>query len=213
MLDLQTFLAELAEQRPLFHSEADFQHAFAWQLHQKFPSAWIRLEYPFQVDKWMYIDIWSKLNDEHMAIELKYKTAKLDMYYQTESYHLKNQGAQDTGRYDFLKDVQRLEQIIQRSPNTIGYAILLTNDVGYWNQGRANTVDSEFRLHESREISGSLRWDARASSGTTLGRTSQLDFRKRYLMNWHAYSSPLSERNGVFRYVALQITREATIEE
>ena len=37
-------MAALARVRPLFHSEADFQHAFAWQLHSAHPDARIRLE-------------------------------------------------------------------------------------------------------------------------------------------------------------------------
>ena len=27
-------LEALAEQRPIFHSEADFQHAIAWEIHK-----------------------------------------------------------------------------------------------------------------------------------------------------------------------------------
>ena len=36
-------MAALARMRPLFHSEADFQHAFAWQLRSAHPDARIRL--------------------------------------------------------------------------------------------------------------------------------------------------------------------------
>ena len=55
MLDISTLLAGLAESRKVFHSEADFQHAFAWHIHQKMPDSQIRLEFPMQVgDRKMY---------------------------------------------------------------------------------------------------------------------------------------------------------------
>ena len=43
-----------------------------------------------------------------------------------EEIFLKNQGAQDIGRYDFLADIQRLESIIDSKTYNIikGYAIV-----------------------------------------------------------------------------------------
>jgi len=43
VIDLQACLTDLAQQRPLFQSEADFQHALAWQLHAMEPAARVRL--------------------------------------------------------------------------------------------------------------------------------------------------------------------------
>jgi len=37
--EIEETMAALALVRPLFHSEADFQHAFAWQLHSAHPDA------------------------------------------------------------------------------------------------------------------------------------------------------------------------------
>ena len=34
MFDISDLLTGLAESRKVFHSEADFQHALAWQIHQ-----------------------------------------------------------------------------------------------------------------------------------------------------------------------------------
>jgi hypothetical protein len=43
-LVLPDVLAELSGQRPIFHSEADFQLAFAWTIQTRHPVAKIRLE-------------------------------------------------------------------------------------------------------------------------------------------------------------------------
>lgn len=65
----------LARKRPLFHSEADFQHALAWLLHEQWPQARIRLEYPFTLnEKRCYLDVFVQQGEQQLAIELKYKT-------------------------------------------------------------------------------------------------------------------------------------------
>jgi len=42
--DLVAALSALAERRPVFHSERDFQHSLAWQIQLSCPEAQIRLE-------------------------------------------------------------------------------------------------------------------------------------------------------------------------
>jgi hypothetical protein len=71
MLDFPDLLARLARNRPVFHSEADFQHALAWEIHSLHPTAKIRLEYrPANVKTKMYIAIWAVLpNSEVAAID------------------------------------------------------------------------------------------------------------------------------------------------
>ncbi len=44
---LHKLMADLAAHRPIFHSEADFQHALAWQIHEAMPDCEIRLEWPY----------------------------------------------------------------------------------------------------------------------------------------------------------------------
>jgi hypothetical protein len=44
LAEIEETMAALALVRPLFHSEADFQHAFAWQLHRAHADARVRLE-------------------------------------------------------------------------------------------------------------------------------------------------------------------------
>jgi hypothetical protein len=211
MFDISNFMDELAVRRPLFHSEADMQHAFAWHLHEHFPQARIRLEYPVILDSWIYLDIWLDMEDESLAVELKYKTALLDVQHGDEPFRLKNQAAQLEGRYDFVKDVQRLEQIVRQRPNTTGLALMLTNDSGYWSPPtRPNVYDAAFRLYDQRRLHGMLSWDERAALGTTRGREAALNLLGRYDLKWRRYSKFDSQKNGEFLYLAVNIDSSRT---
>ena len=83
MLDIANLMLGLSKSRPIFHSEADFQHAFAWQIHERLPDCQVRLEYnplPAQ-KKRMYLDIW--VQSLKVAIKLKYPTRKLDLEWES----------------------------------------------------------------------------------------------------------------------------------
>ncbi|MFJ8834389.1 hypothetical protein, partial [Micromonospora aurantiaca] len=77
---LAAVMAELATVRPVFHSEADFQHAFAWTLHRLAPSVGVRLEVPQDGPQVLgrgrrHLDLLCLGADGHRtAIELKYFT-------------------------------------------------------------------------------------------------------------------------------------------
>ena len=109
MFDVHTIVANLSRRRPVFHSEADFQHAFAWQVHSDLPDCQVRLEYRTPLDERIYIDMW--IANIFLAIELKYRTRKTALQFANERFELRQQSAQDHGRYDFLKDIQRLERL------------------------------------------------------------------------------------------------------
>jgi hypothetical protein len=207
VIDIEKTLTALASQRPIFHSEADFQHAFAWEIHQQLPNASIRLELPLQSQrKSIHLDIWAVQNELALAIELKYKTRALSVRTGNEQFTLTNQSAQDLGRYDFIKDIQRLEQVTTSRTNTIGYAILLTNDSAYWARSRdSRTVDSDFRIEQGRILHGELKWGAGASEGTKRGREKPLVLHGEYAIIWTDYSQPSTESYGKFRYVIVEV--------
>jgi len=99
------------------------------------------------------LTFFSKTKKNIGLMELKYKTKSAEVVINGERFKLKNQSAQDTGRYDFLKDVSRLEDCVDKLPNAIGYAIFLTNDPLYWNFPRkTDTEDKDFRLYEGRIV-------------------------------------------------------------
>ena len=143
---INNLLTELAESRKVFHSEADFQHALAWHIHQTMPESQVRLEFPMPVEhRKMYVDIW--LPVEKIAIELKYMTRKSELEDNEESFALRNQGAQNQRRYDFLWDIHRLE--LMRSYAGVlrgwicGAADQRSGCTGIL-QGGQDTVDSDF---------------------------------------------------------------------
>lgn len=206
-MNIHELMAGLAIKRPLFHSEADFQHSLAWEIHSQFPDAKIRLEYrPAGFDR-MYVDMWITMADgAQFAIELKYKTRAFSLEHLGEPYDLLDQSAQDQARYDFLLDVFRLEFLTKAHPSARGMAILLTNDSSYWIPASlTDAVDSAFRLHDGRSVTGKLAWARRASAGTMSGREKPIPLTGAYDVKWHKYSETPSKKRGLFRYALLNV--------
>ena len=79
-MDIPQILIEALNKRNIFHSEADFQHHLAWEIHHHIQEDLdIRLEFPLSKDganKWEYCDIFAR-KPIPIGIELKYKTKKL----------------------------------------------------------------------------------------------------------------------------------------
>ena len=207
MIEPKSILHGLAGERPIFHSEADFQHALAWKIQKEYPKAQIRLEYkPFPKER-IYLDLWIKHDQQILAFELKYFTRKLHIQDRGEEFDLKDQSAQDISRYDFIKDITRLERLSRAYPGLRSYAILLTNDSGYWQPPlQQDTVDAAFRIHEGRLLSGTLSWSSNTGQGTMYKRESPLALMGTYPLGWHDYSHFRSERHGVFRCLIVEIT-------
>jgi len=144
MFHMNATMKALAAKRPVFHSEADFQHALAWEIHQQRSTCQVRLEAPLPVgEKRGHVDIWMSDDTAFCAVELKYKTRRVRVEVNGETFDLLDQSAQDCGRYDFLKDLERLERIVSANDDIVGYAVFLTNDSAYWTQPtRTGTIDA-----------------------------------------------------------------------
>ena len=203
-LNIHEILAKLAQERPLFHSEADFQHALSWQLHLDHPEGRIRLEYPYDREKRIFVDIVFSIGVQTYWLELKYKTAILEHRENKEKFTLKYQGAYNHTRYDFLSDIARLENLV-RDDTHRGFAILLTNSKLLWSDTDSHTYDAAFRVHENSYIKGTRHWDANIG-GAKKGREAPIVLRGRYRNHWREYSQPTMGMNGVFRYLAHTIT-------
>ncbi len=91
----EAVMARLASSRPVFHTEADFQHAFAWEGHQLYPDAQVRLERRLSVDTNERLDLLLCFQGIAVAVELKYPVAKLDAVLEGEPFVLRAQGAED----------------------------------------------------------------------------------------------------------------------
>lgn len=199
-------MERLAQHRPLFHSERDFQHAFAWELHQLSPQLDIRLEVPVRADgSAIHLDLLGCLADDRIAIELKYKTRALEVSLNGEEFLLADQAAQDVGRYDFFKDLLRIENFVRSGTRRIGYAIFLTNDSAYWKAPAGlDHGYAGFAMNHGRKVSGALAWGAKASEGTRRKRESELGINGTYELGWLAYSTVRAKRYGEFRYLCVK---------
>lgn len=206
MIDMNEMMSRLSKSRPVFHSEADFQHALAWEIHKHYQNCSIRLEIkPPYLKERIHLDIWCVHGDAVIAVELKYKTRGLLVNVNEETFGLLDQSAQDLGRYDFIKDMQRLEQIVSGRSNIVGYAIFLTNDSTYWILPRSNqTVDVSFRIHDGRILTGELSWAPSASEGTMRGRKDKLHVKDAYNLNWKNYSEISQKSYGKLRYLLVK---------
>jgi hypothetical protein len=205
MIDIAKVLAALGGARPVFHSEDDFRRALSLALQRSLPDASIQMKYPIGEDRRTYVDIWVEHDGAVLAIELKYKTQLLAVEHAGEQFRLKQHGAQDLARYDFIRDIERLERIVRERNDITGIAILLTNDHRYWSAGRENAFDAAFRIWEGRLLHDTLQWDEATGSGTTKGRERPLQLYGMYRLRWSDYSRVAHENAGTFRYVAVEI--------
>ena len=111
-------------------------------------------DYPW--DSELRLDIVVRKGNEYLPIELKYKTKSvsrrierfgemLDVDFQI----VKNHGAQDLGKYDFWKDVKRLEVVNRKFKSVVGgIAVFMTNDMAYTKPGRPDSNHIRFDMTE-----------------------------------------------------------------
>lgn len=207
---VEAALESLALRRPVFHSEADFQHALAWQLQLDHPDARIRLETRPLAGKSVFLDLLLELDGVRTAIELKYLVRSLTIEIDGELFELRAQSAHDVRRYDVVKDVVRLEAILAAGAADEGVMIALTNDPAYWTPGRDGTVDAAFRLHEGITLSGTVGWAMHAGEGTTAKRTEALALCGAYALRWRNYSDT-GDRAGRFRALVVPVVGDAFV--
>ena len=204
---IHEIMRNLRKHRRIFHSEADFQHALAWQIHTDFPDCQIRLEYKPISNVNMFVDIWAWIEGTQIAIEVKYPAAKQIIKQQDETYHLDKGGPLDTARYGFLNDIQRLEKFSDRK-NTIRFAVLLTNQQDLWEKpqsSRKRTNDYQFRIHQDQWVTGDKMWAMKTSPKIKQSYPS-LNIKGGYVMKWHNYSSFRDvTKNSQFRYLEVKV--------
>jgi hypothetical protein len=204
-LDLLPVIESLRTKRTVFHSEADLQFALAWHIQRLHPAAEVRLEYPSSLDTNKYIDILVRLDGKAIPIELKYKTKKVSLSVDGESFPLKNHVAHDTGCYDLVKDISRIESMAGTMEGcAYGYVLWVTNDPYYWTGPKSQKAGYVmFSVHEGAVKSGSMRWSEHLGKGTIRGREDALHLRGSYDIRWHEFSD-LSVPNGLFKFVWLK---------
>ncbi len=197
-------LRRLAPRRPVFHSEADFQHALAWQLQLDHPESHIRLETRPLRDRAVFLDLAVNIAGMRTAVELKYLASGLVCDVDGERFELRAQSAHPVRRYDVVKDVRRLEDVVEAGAADVGVMVAMTNDSSYWTPGRPGTIDAAFRLHEGAVLTGRVGWAAHAGAGTTSKRMEIISLAGSYPVAWSDYSD-VGERAGRFRMLLLDV--------
>lgn len=201
--EINTLVQECFSERGIFHSEADFQHSLAWKIHEKFSKKFkIRLEYVFG-SKHVDIVLIDNYNvNNKIGIELKYKTKDISEEINGEQYFLKPHGAQDIGRYDVIKDIERLEELIKEGKIKSGFVIFLTNDMSYLNKCQGNAC--KFSLEEGREITGEMDWGKNTGLGTKKSREKTLKLKGKYKIHW--ITNPKISERTIFKYFILKVS-------
>ena len=203
-------LSRLSGTRPIFHSEADFQHALAMEF-ARVPSTEVRLEVRPFPNEARSLDMLVRNDSEKLAIELKHLTRAVDVELAGERFVLKDQGAQDISAYDCWKDIVRLESFVSAGIADAGCFVLLTNDPLYWKPpARPGAGYDAFRLNEGRQVRGALEWGARAGPGTRRGREAPLILASTYELAWLPYSQVGQGVVGAFKALVLNVGAPGT---
>ena len=167
--DIHNFLKQ---QKELLFNEFDFQMQLALYLRNTGKYDDVESEYfiptkntdflkGYDWDSNMRIDLVVRKGKEYLPIELKYVTKKVIRDYERFGVEirgmeiLKNHGAQDIRRYDFWKDVRRVElvkNIFLAVKN--GIAIFLTNDPSYTKDPKPDSVCYPFSMSGNNSIGG-----------------------------------------------------------
>lgn len=193
----------LSLKRPLFHSEADLQHALAWQIQLDQPSARIRLERRIATTPRVELDLLIEIGDRSLAVELKYPRSALAIEFGDEAYDLRD-GARDVEAYGVVKDIWRLERLVREGVADEGCALLVTNNRGLWQPSstRRETLWDAFRLTDGTILSGVRAW--RTTEKAWPGPPIELS--ASYELRWRDYATvPGHHGNREFRYLLVAV--------
>ena len=166
--DIRKFVSQQTE---LMFNEGDFQLQLGVFLRQSKRYDAVHVEYyipndlaakaGYDWDSNLYIDIVCRKDGEYIPIELKYptklvvKNARRFGMLVEDVPLMRNQGAQNLVKYNFWKDVRRIEIIkhLFRDVHS-GVAVMLTNDSSYTRPVRSSSACFPFSTAEGIEAGG-----------------------------------------------------------
>lgn len=212
-VDVAVLLRTLALQRPVYHSEADFQHAFAWETHRTDPSLRVRLEMETHPEPNVRLDLLLSRPDLGLrtAVELKYLTAGWVGAFEGEDFALKNHGAQDVRGYDVIKDIGRRERFVAAKQGWNGAFVAITNDPSFWRpvtHGRLTNADA-FRIYEGVMLAGTRALGPNTGPGTMKNREAAIELAGAHLLEWRDYARVDTSSRGLFRALVLEVSPSA----
>lgn len=194
----------LSTKRPIFHSEADFQHALAWEIQLAHPQASIRLEKRVATRPNIELDLLVHLDGARLGAELKYPRRGMVADVDGEHFMLST-GADDHSRYFAVEDLARLERLVAENAIDDGALVFLTNVSNVWappSSRRAVLYDA-FRIHDGQVLTGTLAWgEWGAPGGRPSGAKGTVVLVGSYPLVWRDYSTVAGVE---FRYLVVGV--------
>lgn len=180
-LAIDSFMKSNGSKAKIFSSKAEFQLELAIALRNtpSLKGLEIVLECPITIisgnDTYSDIAIFDRSTNEFAVIELKYKTRGYSV--PPLLFPLKDHGAIPGGRYDFICDIKRIENIrtmigcstmIKNYICIGGTALMLTNESTYWTKTKKSCLSknicySNFCIGQSDVLAGTLSWNGKCS--------------------------------------------------
>lgn len=166
--DIERFIER---QQELLYNEFDFQMQLTLALRGSGKYDDVDAEYylpnsvveGYDWDSNMYLDIVVSRNGEYVPVELKYTTRSVRRDVKLLGRDFKNveitrnQGAQDNIRYNFWKDVRRIELVKKLFPDVkSGMAVFLTSDPAYTRSPRPGSSNAPFSMASDHTIGGGV---------------------------------------------------------
>ena len=117
-------------------------------------------------------------------------------------------GASDIERYDVLRDIMRLERLVETGVVDAGCTIVLTNSPAFWSApaGDRPTGYDNFRIHDGVTLEGVLHWGPTAGAGTRRGREEPIGLRGAYRCAWRLYTRVGTGGGRELRYLTVIIS-------
>ena len=144
---------------------------------------------------------------------MKYKTSKVVVTENNERFDLKYHAAQDYGRYDFLTDMVKLEDMRNNEHDfQSGYCVLLTNDHLYWDGSkRKEYASKQFEIKDSEILKGTRVWEKIDLGKITKCRRKAIELTNEYKVHWLLFDNSLKEKgfdSGLFKYLVVEIKND-----
>ena len=213
--DIKEFLdKELKEEGRVFLNEWDFQmslslfltHIKGYKVHLEYivPLSFLpKGEYPFANKENINIDIVIEKEGFFYLIELKYKTKKatikFERFWETKYVSLKDQSRIPMSRYDFWKDVARLE-FLKESFEKVkgGLCVFVTNNKTYTEEDKG--ISEEFTMEAHKCHMGTLT----LKDGKTKEKFPKFSLSKDYqIEKW--YKVTIEETKIAFHYCIVRV--------
>jgi hypothetical protein len=229
---LITLIQSMAGDRPVFHSEADFQHALAIALMQQ--GYKVRLEIPlaYQLagkDTTCELDLLVKDSEDDTVtvIELKYFKKPFQVTIGNELFDLAGSWGTNLSRFDCWADFRRVGALLN-SPDgkrwkiNRGFAVSLTNAPEAWTVDTANenTLAKYFSMHQGRVVAANTSLDWHDNPGANSVSPKRLKPYAPIIVpadarcDWYDYSNISAGQpsgNSLFRFLLLEVSVGAVV--